>query len=298
MTYRLPPLNSLRLFEVAARRQSFKEAASELQVTPGAVSHGIRNLEDWLGLRLFVRTGRGMTLTAAGVKYLPSVQAGLELLSNAANKIPGRRAQNSIRISAPPTFAARIILPRLEAFSKRNPAIRVALSTEFRHVEFPRDGIDIAIRMGRDAWPGFSCTKLFNETLVPVCSPALRATLDLSTDLLSTPLIHLTSASEDWKAWANATGKPFPDQTVGIKVDTIQLAMDAAIRGMGIAIGRLPIIDVELKRERLVTLGLPPAESKIAYWLVTAESEHERPDIADFSEWLLGEIEKLRTDRR
>jgi len=292
MTYRLPPLNCLRLFEAAARHQSFKKAAAELRVTSGAVSHGIRTLEEWLGVRLFLRTGRGMNLTGAGLKYLPSVRSGLEMLSSAAGKIPGRPSGNRLSISAPPTFATRIILPRLSAFSSLHPSMRVTITTERRHVEFPRDGVDIAIRMGRHAWPGFSCTRLSNETLVPVCSPKLKASLGATVPPFGAPLVHLTSASEDWETWSKKADVSVLETRPGIKVDTIQLALDAASEGLGIALGRRPIVDPDIECGRLVTLGLPEVESAVGYWLIFVEDDIKRAEISQFSDWIVAELRK------
>ena len=206
MVHRLPPLNSLRLFEAAGRRSSFKSAAEELDITASAVSHGIQSLEDWLGVPLFVRSSRALGLTEAGASYLPAVQKALASLASGTDQVPSSRPRSRLAMSVTPTFAARLLLPRLTRFTATRPSLRIDLDTSYRTVEFPRDGFDVAIRLGKGEWPGLSAVPLLNEVLVPVCSPVLLQKLDRPTSLCDAPLIHLTRVSEDWDSWARITG--------------------------------------------------------------------------------------------
>jgi DNA-binding transcriptional LysR family regulator len=173
MVYRLPPLNSLRLFEAAGRHLSFKTAAEELHLTPSAVSHGIRSLEDWLGVDLFTRHHRGLKLTAAGRAYLPSVRSALAQIATASETVPGRGPKRSLSISVAPSFGARWLIPNLPGFNQRHPEFEVWLDSAQRPVDFPRDNIDLAIRMGRGNWNGLQSDRLIQERLIPVCAPAL-----------------------------------------------------------------------------------------------------------------------------
>ena len=266
MNFRLPPLNTLRLFESAGRQLNFKSAAQELGVTPSAVSHGIQTLEDWLGSALFHRNGRAVTLTSAGQAYLPAVTQTLTLLASAADQA-SRGAGNRLHISAAPIFASRILVPRLPRFSETHPHIAVSIDTSHRVVEFPRDGADLGIRRGHGRWAGLSAELLLTETLVPVCSPLLFERLR-DTPLNNAPLIHLTGAGEDWQAWADACGEGEIKSRKGIEVDTAEMAIHAAVEGLGIAIGRRPFVDPELAAGTLVHFRDQEVPAEAGIWLV------------------------------
>lgn len=293
MHHRLPPLNTLRLFEAAGRLLSFKAAAEELGVTPSAVSHGVQTLEDWLGAPLFHRRRRGITLTRAGAEYLPAVADALSLFATAADLVPRSYPGNALHISVAPTFASRLLLPRLHLFQARWPDISVSIDTTHRTVEFPRDGVDLAIRHGNGEWPGVHAECLFAETLIPVCAPALIERIGKTDRFCDAPLIHLTMLREDWQAWATACGRGTIDCERGLKVDTIQMAIEAAVQGMGIAIGRRPLVDPELNAGTLVTFCGDEVQSKSGYWLVTSEDALRRPEVKAFRKWLKEELKPL-----
>lgn len=210
MAYRLPPLNTLRLFEAAGRHASFKLAAEELNITPSAVSHGIQTLEDWLGVQLFTRGHRSLDLTAAGLAYLPRVRDALARLASATEAVPGRRPSGKLAVSVAPSFGLRWLIPNLPRFNHHHPEIEVTLDTAHRQVEFPRDGIDVAIRMGQGDWQDLYALHLVTEELVPVCTPALAATIVSVGDLRSKTLLHISNISEDWAAWAALATAPRP----------------------------------------------------------------------------------------
>jgi DNA-binding transcriptional LysR family regulator len=294
MVHRLPPLNSLRLFEVAGRRSSFKSAAEELDISASAVSHGIQSLEDWLGVPLFIRSSRALGLTDAGASYLPAVQKALALLASATDRVPSSRPRSRLAMSVTPTFASRILLPRLTRFTAGRPSLRIDLDTSYRTVEFPQDGFDIAIRLGKGSWPGVVAVPLLNETLVPVCSPALLQTRDLPISLCDAPLIHLTRVVEDWNTWARITGYGSIDCKRGLMVDSIQMTIDAAVQGLGIALGHRPIVDDELDSGALVTIGLPSARAEAGYWLVGLPETMGRPEIVEFRKWLQQEMAEFQ----
>ena len=290
MAFRLPPLNALRLFEAAGRHLSFKLAAQELDVTPSAVSHGVQGLEDWLGTPLFARSARGLSLTEAGATYLPSVRDSLTLLASASERIPGRRAADHIRISVSPTFGARLLLPKLGHFRERYPGTAVYIDTTHHQVAFPQDGADLAIRMGTGEWPGLEAKCLLYEDLVPVCSPAMRERFQSVETITDLPLIHVTTVTHDWNSWLEFAGQNPTDGNRGLRVDTLQMAFDAAIRGMGVVLGRRPLVDPELNAGTLVTLIDQPMRSPTAYWLVGLPETMTRPDIQAFRDWLIEEL--------
>lgn len=298
MAYRLPPLNTLRLFEAAGRHQSFKAAAEELHLTPSAVSHGIQTLEEWLGVELFLRGNRSLSLTPAGQAYLPRVRDALHALALATESVPGRAPSGRLSVSVAPTFALRWLIPRLPAFQERHPAITVALDTAHRVVEFPRDGIDAGIRLGRGDWPGLAALKLMEEDLVPVATPALAARIATPADLAAVPLLHVADVSEDWTAWAEAAGLPPTALGDGLKrglrLDAIHMAVDAAVRGLGVLIGRRPTVDSELASGQLVEVMGPYVRAKSAYWLVTARESLRRPEVAAFRAWMRAEFAQER----
>ncbi|WP_119460809.1 transcriptional regulator GcvA [Rhodospirillaceae bacterium SYSU D60014] len=295
MALRLPPLNALRLFEAAGRHQSFKLAAEELHLTPSAVSHGIVSLERWLGVNLFDRGPRGISLTVAGQDYLPYVSEALSMIATGTQRLPSRRTDRRILVSVAPTFATNWLLPNLHKFHKQHPPIVVSIDTARRQLDFPTDGVDLAIRMGRGPWPGLASVKLMQEWLVPVCSPTYLSTLgaDGAARLAGVTLLHVVSATEDWAAWLEAAGIGDVDLSRGFQFDTARIAFDAAASGLGIAIGRKPLVDRDLASGRLVRALDPVVPAATAYWLVSSEAAENRPEIAAFKRWLVAETAQL-----
>jgi LysR family transcriptional regulator, glycine cleavage system transcriptional activator len=292
MPLRLPPLSSLRFFEAAGRHRSFRLAAAELNVTPSAVSHGIVALERALGVELFIREPRKLSLTPEGADYLPYVSEALSLIAIGTQRLPHNRANRTIAVSCAPTLASRWLLPRLHGFSKRWPTIGVTVDTSRRQVGFPVDGFDFAIRMSRATAAGAAWTRLFGERLVPVCSPAYRETLidDAGNiDLSRATLIHVTAASEDWQAWLDRRGIDGIALGGGLRFDTIQLAFEGAVAGLGVALGRRPLVDRDLAAGALVEICPEAIVAETAYWLVSSEGADHRPDLLGFKRWLLGE---------
>ncbi|MGE0748030.1 MAG: LysR substrate-binding domain-containing protein [Rhodospirillales bacterium] len=287
MAYKLPPLSALRLFEAAGRHLSFKAAAAELNLTPSAVSHGIQTLEDWLGAPLFHRGARGLALTPAGAAYLPEVAAALARLAQATAAVPGRKATGVLSISVAPTFASRWLVPRLAGFTALYPDIAVTIDTERRQVELPVAGCDLAIRIGAGRRGAGTWARLVRESLMPVCAPgAMERHGPALLDGGLLPLIHVTTVSEEWAAWYARAGRAPPALDGGLRFDTVHLALEAAAQGLGIALGRVPLVDGDLDGGRLVALG-PAVPGSLSYWLVGAEAAFERPEIRLFRRWLL-----------
>jgi DNA-binding transcriptional LysR family regulator len=289
MALRLPPLASLRLFEAAARHQSFKKAAQELNLTPSAVSHGVVTLERWLDVALFHRGAmRGVTLTSAGRQYLPYVSEALSMIAVGTQRLPGRRTERRIVISVAPTFASRWLVPNLPKFRKLHAGVAITLDTSHRQTFFPLDGVDLAIRMGRGEWPGMRSDLLMRERLVPVAAPDyLRATgRGGSLDLAKVTQLHVSSIENDWAAWVEGSGTGL-EMRSGLSFDTVQLALDAAAQGLGVAIGRLPLAQEDLASGRLVMASDVIVPIETGYWLVGVAGEEPRTDIRAFRRWIL-----------
>lgn len=290
MSFRLPPLNTLRLFEAAGRHLSFKKAAEELRVTPSAVSHGIHSLEEWLGASLFFRTRRGLALTEAGAAYLPCVREALTTLALGSEKVPGRAVTGTLSISSAPTFAARWLVPNLPKFRVLYPDIEVVIDTAHRRVEFPVDGVDVAIRLGAEPSPKLDSVQLVQETLFPVCSPDLLKKSGGKIDFSRATLIHVSSTREDWAAWMKGAGLPGLNIGRGLRFDTIQMAFEAAVQGLGVAIGRTPLVDADLIAGRLVKCHERSIHGSLGYWMVNAKESSHRPEIMAFRKWILGAL--------
>jgi LysR family transcriptional regulator, glycine cleavage system transcriptional activator len=294
MAFRLPPLSSLRVFEAAARHSSFRKAADELNLTASAVSHGVQTLENWLGVELFAREARGLRLTGAGEIYAPLVNQALSLLAKATEQLPGRKATGTLALSCAPSFATRILLPRLGKFAAQFPDVSVTIDTSHRLVDLALDDFDAAIRYFANEKPASNWTLLAEEMLIPVCSPELKRKLRLTADprqLTQVPLIHVTSVSVDWSHWFRANGvEPPPTIDNGLSVDNMQMGSDAAIRGLGVVLGRLPILDNDLASGQLITLSGEAIPSGCGYWLVTSETDFPKPEVKQFRRWLLAEM--------
>ena len=288
MTRKLPPLPALRLFEAAGRHGSFTAAATELGVTPSAVSHGVRALEDALGLPLFHRTPRGIRLTPAGETLLAEASRAFDGLSRCVENLTGSRVRNGLAGSVAPTFATRWLLPRLAALRRRHPSLVLTISTEREHVELGDGRFDFAIRMATAPSGPAEWRRLAPISLVPVVAPDCR--LSLAEALARLPAIHVTAAQEDWAAWARLRGLGPPDLSRGLRFDTIQMALDAAAQGLGVAIARLPVCADDIASGRVRALDTP-IEGDTAYWLVTRPGLLRQREGRLLVSWLRQELE-------
>jgi LysR family glycine cleavage system transcriptional activator len=292
MTKQLPPLNALRFLEAAVRLKSFKLAADELNVTPSAVSHGIEAIETWYGNPLFIRAARGLEPTAAATAFAEQVRQALQRLHDATARVPGRRAQGHLSISAAPTFASRWLLPRLRRFSGRYPDIRVTLDSTRHRVETEIAGIDLAIRRadapsGTQTW-----LRLVREETVPVCSPAFLAHAGAGSHrrlIRQGPHIHVSVVPDEWRDWISDAQAPSKQPPATLTVDTIALAIEAAVAGLGVAIGRKPLVNAELESEQLIALAKPRVANS-SYWLVGSDRIFDRPEARLFRQWLVDEL--------
>jgi LysR family glycine cleavage system transcriptional activator len=290
MTIRLPSLNGLRAFEAAARHLSFTKAAAELNVTQTAVSHQIRRLEAQLGLRLFTRRNRTLALTAAALDYLPSVRAAFEDLRGATERLLRPQHEGVLTVSALPTLAAKWLVPRLAAFQEAHPGIEVRISTATRAVDFKREEIDVAIRYGGGRWPGLRAVWLMAEEIFPVCSPALLAgerPLRRPADLAVHTLLHVNLYSDEWLLWLTAAGLPPSLAQRGLTFDLNLMALQAALDGLGVALGRSPFVEADLAAGRLVAPFDIVVPGTSSFYVVAPEATADSPKIALFRNWLV-----------
>jgi LysR family glycine cleavage system transcriptional activator len=285
-------MNAVRAFEAAARLGSFKEAAAELGVTHGAVSQQIRLLEDWLGPpSLFRRSVRRVVLTPAGAAMLSEFGPALDRISAAVEQHRERRGDLPavmLRVNALATFSLRWLLPRMSRFRSEHPDIEVRLSTSNDAVDALPEPFDVVIRGGPDTFHGFASRFLLSERRLPVCSPSLLAQLPLVdvADLSAHTLLHVTSMPRLWRDWLTEAGQSALDPAASLTFDHFYLTIQAALDGLGVAMGPTALIADDLAAGRLVTpfpkISLP-ARSYFAYF---PEARRNDPHGAVFCDWL------------
>jgi LysR family glycine cleavage system transcriptional activator len=299
MTARLPSLNGLRAFEAAARHLSFTHAAAELNVTQTAISHQIRRLEEELGIRLFVRQNRALALTPQARDYLPGVRAAFNDLRLATDRLQRKGNDRVLTISTLASLAAKWLLPRLSAFQEVHPDIDVRITTSTALVDFNGGDVDAAIRYGRGQWPGLRADWLTADQVFPVCSPALLAgerPLRSPEDLAHHTLLHSSGGyDDDWRLWLTAAGLPANiSRQPGLSFDMIFMTLQAAIDGLGVAVGRTTYVEGDLAKGRLVVpfdIRLP---ADAGFYLVSPEATADAPKLAAFRAWLLASAAKSR----
>ncbi|MFB0823814.1 transcriptional regulator GcvA [Chromobacterium violaceum] len=282
----LPPLNALRAFEAAAVRQSFSEAAELLHVTHGAVSRQIRLLEAWLGTPLFERHHRQVRLTDAGRGYLADVRAALERIETASARL--RQGPLPLRVNAPATFTLRWLIPRLSRFQLAHPHVEVKLTTSSDPVAQLADSFEVAIRGGPQALPGFIAHEFLQESRLPVCSPGLLERLPLAspTDLVRHTLLHTAGSPEFWPQWLDAAGVPDLQPAASLTLEHFYLTLQAALDGLGVALGPSRLIADDLAAGRLVQPFAGPRLEDWRYFAYVPETRDGHPAVAAFCRWL------------
>jgi LysR family glycine cleavage system transcriptional activator len=307
---RLPPLNALRAFLAAASHLSFALAARELHVTPAAISHQIKGLEEHVGLRLFRRLARGLELTRAGQALLPKLREGFDRLGDALDDMRAIEAPGTLAVSAATSFATRWLAPRLHRFVAAHPELDVRINASTRLVDPKKDDFaagdaiavspvedaDIVVRFGTGEYPGFRVDKLLAVAVTPMCSPRLldkAKPLRTPADLTHHVLIHDNVSNDDgrrlWDAWFEAAGMPQVDTSHGLRFSHAMLALEAAADGIGVALGMPVLAQSDLASGRLVApleLSLP---LKFGYHIVSGEDTADRGDVVAFRNWLLAE---------
>ena len=294
MTARLPSLNGLRAFEAAARHLSFTLAAAELNVTQTAISHQIKRLEEELGLRLFVRKNRALALTPKAKAYLPGVRAAFNDLRLATDQLLRKDDDSVLTISTLASLAAKWLLPRLSTFQEAHPKIDVRITTSTSLVDFRSGDVAAAIRYGRGNWQGVKAQWLMADELFPVCSPALlNRRLRCPEDLTHHTLLHTTGGyDDDWRQWLTAAGLPTdiskqPSRTF----DLIFMTVQAAIDGIGVAMGRTSYVQDDIAKGRLVVPFKIALPADAGFYLVSPEAIDDPPKLKLFRQWLLAAVQ-------
>jgi LysR family glycine cleavage system transcriptional activator len=296
MTARLPSLNGLRAFEAAARHLSFTNAATELSVTQTAISHQIRRLEEELGIRLFIRQNRALALTPEARDYLPGVRAAFNDLRLATDRVLRRDNDHVLTISTLASLAAKWLLPRLSAFQEAHPGIDVRITTSTALVDFRTGDVDAAIRYGRGHWAGLRADWLTADELFPVCSPALLTgdkPLRTPQDLAHKTLLHSSGGyDDDWRLWLTAAGLPADiSKQPGLTFDLILMTVQAAIDGIGVAMGRTSYVEADIAKGRLVVPFEITLPADAGFYLVSPEARADSPKLAAFRQWLIASIQ-------
>ena len=296
MPARLPSLNGLRAFEAAARHLSFTVAASELNVTQTAISHQIRRLEEELGIRLFVRQNRALALTPEARDYLPGVRAAFNDLRLATDRLLRKGDDHVLTVSTLASLAAKWLLPRLSRFQESHPGIDVRITTSTGLVDFKSGNVDAAIRYGRGLWPGLRADWLMADQLFPVCSPALltgNRPLRCPEDLRDHVLLHTSNAnSDDWRLWLTAAGLPTDlSKQPGVTFDLIFMTVQAAIDGIGVAMGRTSYVEADIAKGRLVVPFKITLPADAGFYLVSPETRADSPKLAAFRQWLIASVQ-------
>jgi LysR family glycine cleavage system transcriptional activator len=287
----LPPLNALKAFEAAAREASFTKAAVELHVTHGAVSRQVRQLEDFLGCELFHRLPRGLQLTALGRQFAFGIQGAFEQIHESVSAVRVTQEKQLVTMSTLASFAARWLVPRLHRFQKTHPELEIRLSTTPALANFERDGIDLAIRYGRGRWPGVTALRLFTPAEFPVCSPKfLKYPQPLRTpkDLAHVPLLHDTT-HRHWQQWLELAGVKGVDARAGLVVEDMNVLIQAALEGQGVALASEPLVHEELAAGRLVKPFDIELPVELAFYAVYPKNRAQDPSVQKVVTWLQAE---------
>lgn len=301
MKYRLPPLNALRAFEAAARHMSFRKASDELCVTPAAISHQIRTIEEYLGVDLFLRLNRSLELTEHGRRCFQEVSEGFAHLARAMTWVGTHRGDaKRLVVTAGPAFTAKWLVPRLSKFIELHPDIQTRVSASLAFCDFAKDGIDVAIRFGNVQASGLHVERLIEELVVPMCSPTLRnaqgkpLTVE---DLAHSQLIHDESlkmvepSSPGWQEWLDAAGVANVDGSRGLRFNHADHALQAAAEGAGIVLGRVVLAAPDLQAGRLIIPFGPKMPSNLHFYFVCSLAKSRTPSVKAFRDWMFEEVD-------
>lgn len=296
---KLYPLNALRAFETSARHLSFVKAAEDLHVTPAAVSHQVKKLEEYLGMPLFRRLPRGLLLADAGQLLQAELRDVFQRLDRAMDSVQASESGGALNISVAPVFAVKWLLPRLHEFNASHPGIDVRISSSLNVVDFQRDGFDAAVRLGHGVYPGLEAVKLFGDSVTPMCSPRMlegSTPLAHPDDLRHHVLLHddsvlIDPAAPDWNAWLAAVRASGVDASRGPHFGQPDHALQAAIDGAGVVLGWKQLAREDVAAGRLVA----PFEQSLplgwAFYLVYPEAYNKRPKLAALRDWVLSETQ-------
>lgn len=299
MAYRLPPLNSLRAFEAAARLLSFQKAAQELFVTPSALSYQIRQLEDHLQMQLFERHNRAVSLTTAGERLYPGTHEGFERLQGAVRSVARTVQSNVLVVSSGPAFAAKWLAPRVYRFVDEYPDIELRIAASLKLVDFNVDEVDVGLRFGGGVYDGLVSEPIFDEVVLPLMSPGLLERYGGALDqdaMQAVTLLHDDSVSfmkghANWEQWLEREGIAGVDSTRGPRFNHADHGLDAAIDGAGIVMGRLSLAMRDIRSGRLVA----PFDSYLipegGFFFVAPRQALDLPRVQAFRSWIRTQVD-------
>jgi LysR family glycine cleavage system transcriptional activator len=300
MNSHLPPLSALRAFEAAARHMSFSKAATELHVTPAAISHQIHALEEDLGVMLFHRLNRSIELTASARVLLPGLTEAFAGIQASVGRLRAHNDTGTLTVTASPSFAAKWLVLRLHRFQEKCPEVDARISATDALVDLAKGDYDIAIRYGAGRYPGLDVELLMKNEVFPACSPQLLAKgppLRTPADLPAHALIHDQAIERDplaptWSMWLKAAGVENIPSITGLSFNNMHLALDATIAGHGVVLAQNTIAAADLAAGRLVRLFTLALPDPFAYYVVTAPGALERPKVRAFRDWLRCEADR------
>ena len=289
MAKKLPALHLFTIFEASARHQSFKLASEELFITPSAVSHQIKTLEEFVGFPLFIRKSRGVSLNTAGRMYLDYVQRSLALLEQGTSAITKRFSSPSLKISTFPTMATNVILPQLGLFQNSHPEIGIRIETGMDTSDFRYDDFDLAIRIGHGDWPGITAKKLLDINVAALCSQefADKHRLCNLNQINDIPLIDLSNMDNIWQTWAKVTGVKEIDFNHNLTFNNYDASLHAAEQGLGLALALMPIEKSLIERNILVNPFNKIISFQQSLYAVYRNEDKDRHDIQCFLSWLI-----------
>jgi DNA-binding transcriptional LysR family regulator len=284
----LPPLNALRAFEAAARHKSFTRAAEELHVTQAAISHQVKALEERIGVPLFRRSPRALSLTAEGEALLPDLRGAFDRMALAIDRVGKMAGSRSLNVSLVTTFALTWLVPRLHRFQERHPDIEVRMTTQQRLVDLGREDVDVAVRFTAEPDETLHSVRLFNDRLTPLCGKRYRDRVKTFDDLRRVPLID-TAFKPEWPIWLKAMGLELQPQRA-LQFDSTAICVEAAIEGAGVAIGPPDLFLPEFEAGKLFQPFEQLVESGQSWWLVCTHAMAERPKVKAFRDWMTEEV--------
>ncbi|TCL72958.1 LysR substrate-binding domain-containing protein [Rhizobium sp. BK251] len=286
----LPSISLLAAFEATARLGSVTAAARELDLTQSAVSRQIKALEEQLGVELFVRERQTVRLTLAGDAYAREIREALRRISSASLNLRANPHGGTLNLAILPTFGTRWLAPRLGRFLSAHPGVTINLVTRLSPFDFRLDSIDAAIHFGHPHWPGAELTFLMSERTVPACSLAFKVEhcIETPNDLLSVPLLHLTTRPDAWERWFAGNDVVF-ESVHGMLFDQFAMAAQAAMAGLGVALLPTFLIGDELGRGELVAAVDREVESSERYYLASSTERADYAPLAAFRDWIAAE---------
>lgn len=288
MNNRLPPLDWIRVFEVAARHGNFVLAAKELFVTPGAVSRTIKELESALGVPLFVRKPSGVALTTAAVAFARSIGPAIRQIEQASAELHSSTQRQTLRVTAMPALAQRWLVPRLGEFNSLHPDITVTVSADSEIVDMSTGKYDVALRYDAADHPDCESMELFRDELFPVVSPRLakRFPLRVPKDLFALTALYDTYWEADWGLWLQAHGLQVPVRWRSLYFTLYTMAVDAAVSGQGVLVGHAALIRDELNSGELIVPFAPRVTSDKRYYALVPNERADSPSTRAFLDWL------------